>query len=727
LVIVALVILGWFAFQKCGGGAVVRHGGRSDVPGSSPPREQPQSNEQPAPGLRRVKVQVVYEKSRDPVAGATVGIVETSDFKSGIEPVVTDEHGVALLVGPPDGFGDYLYLLRPGEPVDPMEDRWQEELPKRATELTIETLPERTVRWKITAGAPPDGSTVRLLPGLVGEQRPTPPPTGRIEGEWLIVPGWFAGEATARAVSTEGTVAELTSEWGAEVGEETEFVQARAINVTLRTRDGAPAEGFAVVIGYYDHSSMFVRTDASGRARFEALPFTEARVSVDHSLRSEGASEWIGLVRLDGPKLDLAHTLRRPLRYTLRIVGGSGKQPSLEVREKGLLIGAPEFDPERAILRGTLIAPVGAKGLTLRIRQEVTEAVDVRVPASGDWSGTVRFAPRGELAFDVLGAPPEPETDLEIEPEGDLNVWDSVKAGELADEIVRLPVGRYRLVFGYSGLSLGTVEIKKGNRSRVLVDWSRLARLRCEVRFPDGMANREDVRVEIMGDGIDAYLSPKGGGIYEGWVLDDTRYRVWADHPDFIPHPEQGYYTGVGGNVQIALHLARGPSASFRIDPLLGAATKVKLYDDRPGNQTLQTLVPHRAGDAWTITGYLPGTYTAWFMTEKGVPWRVAFCVLKDRFMDLGMLRIRGGSRLRIVTRVDKRFLMPMFEGFLAYESRPDLSTQRFSEYDTGRWVSPLLPKGRYELGYRCGTVEWIQMVDLNGVNDRTVEIALRR
>jgi hypothetical protein len=204
--------------------------------------------------------------------------------------------------------------------------RWETVGPER-TEVTLEIPPHRPMQWDVppaSAGSPPDGTALTVVPERTGGRHPFPDEV-RFQRGRIVAEGVGHEHGVAWAVAPEGTRARLVVKPDGSGGLATRFRFPRRIDLRLREADGSPVVGAQVrnrsvlahVVG------VTAPTDVDGRTSITVVGSGECELVVE-----EGARSWRDLVEVNlasefGP-LDVTLPPRQDVVLKVTIDGKPG-------------------------------------------------------------------------------------------------------------------------------------------------------------------------------------------------------------------------------------------------------------------------------------------------------------------------------------------------------------------------------------------------------------------
>lgn len=675
-----------------------------------------ETNAAPKPAhLRRLDVLVIDVISRQPFAGAVVGVWRVSKDQPAVPAVTTDKRGRATLLGPRSGFCQPLLVHVPGTPRQEGINRHSYEYKPDATEVLLEVPAPRTIRWKILPGPfgiPPDGTRIPLAPPL--DKFPMIPPRfGTMQNGVVVVPGWYPDTARARAIGPGGSIAMLRESWD-DVGEPVAFQSARSVELRLGAsgvRVGLAEQGFGLVAAGV--------TDAQGRVRFDLLPYDFANLVIIHGKQ---AREWIGRVDLRGGETRVAATPVALILLHVRLVGAHAGTKLERVTLRGLIEESMEFDAETGRLTGRVIPAVGEAEVWLEVETEdggyaraqlaLPGPQDVRLFGSSS-RGTLRVVLRGKL--------PEGFHDVAVVRRTGER-WEDIADIRPPQRVPKLDPGLYGVRTAGSRVLLGTVRVRPGETATIAMDGSRLELVSCLVTGPDGQ-RVDSASVEIIG----AEFSGELGDIFfavhfECLIPSGAHYRLRATHARFAP----ASFEGVGGREAIPLRLVRGPTARLSIPDRFLWLDDVYLYRGDPGPHAEFVLVARRDGERWMFSGYAPGVYTLCFAADSRTPLVLRNVKLGKEDIDLGAPRFPAGSALTIELRAESPFVAPPMRVSVLRLEPPHIGLGETTIIE-GRIRISGLGAGRYSVKVKGGPIDTKRVVTLDGKTDRTLTLNLTR
>ena len=644
---------------------------------------------------RRVRVQVVDFKTREPLRGVTVLAARNPQGEARIvlparEPAVTDGEGWVTLGDLPTRDSLWLRAHKEGYfgPLTNGVDGLTTLVPREGGTMRLGLSPHRTLRFPIEGTAPPDGTTLRIHYEAV-----TPGMKAYVADGAVCIDGaepdksyGMEPEFVGTVEAPDGAMAEVSYMFG-KLQEPVRFRENRSVRIRILRADGTPASDLDIEAGPRMQHLPALRTDADGLVEVRGLETEEVQVFLPGP-EAFVIGMWdrvrIGRIELPATQDPVALTLPDEASLELRVtIDGTPQLPAnYRVIESGLLV------------HWERIEEVAAAGI-LRVRRPVAEGEEWgqrwisvlgegvlggRVSLAGHRGGPIDVALRRSGALAVRLVPADAgDYRLGLErydgasgewrrarraPEMHSNaVDDRVYDGNGVIRYVRLASGRYR-VRDFRSTTVSTpAEVREGEPpAESELDLDNVVGVRGVVVFPEGWRNKGHLTIHIAIDGVERkpnwnvfdYRTPANE--FSTRVPKGAEVRIRATYQGLLAREPEGVTIRAATGQRVTLHLDE-PEGHVTFDLTAPEDAKVpefvhvRLFDEEGQASGRQRLT--RNGGKFTLPKAVrEGAFRA--VVDPGAPWQpmeLSGLVAGRGTRDLGRLQLRSGGT--VVVRVE--------------------------------------------------------------------------
>ncbi len=713
---------------------------------------------------RTLTVSVVATPAQAPLPGEVVAARVTTDadrsrlFSSFVPPLALPPSDAGGLVRIDDVAAEDAVELRRVAPEAAREPwRFTGHVARpviagpREIEVRIDVPSGRTVRWRIVTGdapVPAEGTVVDLRRGVHGAL-PAGPLSLRVEGAELAGYGFADGDVRGVAVAPDGSMARLAGPGG-----EARFMRPRSVGVLVLDAEGRPVPGVEISlrIGNVREAAGARRTGEDGRVRFADLEPDLGLLDVWAKTDAPPDARWVAAVDLAKGDANVRIRLPRTREVVLRVTtDGERRLPPAwrllvnQTWEASATTDAPSDirlvvrerspgEPVRVVLRAdgwndaeadVSCAPGdGPLVAELALVRGVTLWADFRPPPQAALRETYVQAQLERWSEDarqwlawrdrpLLGAQRPRETDGRYR-------FDA------------MPPGRYR-IGGFVPAASDTVEIAAGVAPAELrLDLSNAGLVRVLVVAPDekpvidAWVTVEDARPGAPADAARPVGSGRAIPFRDGvpvrdagvqvLVPGDRPVRLVARHALHRPDPERGSVEVTEPGGEHVLRLIEGPVIVFTAPPVADASSRVndgpagrgvvaswslvQLFRGAAEGEPAAVLNPVLADGRMRAGGFAPGRYTIWIRVPGGAPVVIPDADLATGVNDLGELKPRRGSSVRLRIAVPEGQVAPRLT-VTAVRLDPPRYTLSVQSNGEAEIVIPGLGAGRFEVTAR--------------------------
>ena len=599
---------------------------------------------------RSLDILVVDARTERPVADATVelGDPRTLPAPRGpgyppASPVLrTDRRGRVTVRGL--GAGETLYVSAEARGYAPAPwFRTREQMaPPGQTEVVVRLPGLRTVTFPVTAGAPADGSSLRVDLSSRGLEVGAAI-TARMDGSYLLVEGLPDTTVPGFVIAPDGAQAQFLAAAGEAYGAALTFVPARVVRVRLVDPARKPLPGLSILLRPLEGGAPIppAVTDGAGLAVFSGV--VGRRIGV-HRTTPDQPTLGLRLGEIELEDGERIYEVEVPATLGFEVAVTVDDEPRLPAEYMLLVAGRRVSDgdlvedPATGTIQVGVSLPPGGGTLEVALHAQGYRPATAAVEATAGGGERIQLALRaGGTLIARVEPPPDARYALRLErrdgtdwvPAQPPTVGPGAPEPTAEDGYHRyagLEDGAYRVVDARTGFTSAAVDVRAGAApAEVRVDLGGSLSIEGRVEAPAGTALAQ---ARVLVDGRDdpanvwAGVRPGADGHFQLRALRGERLTAFVMHPTLAAAERAGRVTFTAGDAPLVLRLEQGAEAVFRVEGFEATSSPpgaawyapltVQLHRGDPGRDPVLTTQPIADAGTFRFGGFAPGTYTLW-------------------------------------------------------------------------------------------------------------------